>query len=95
VREGSARSDQGRLDPDRDVEMGRAHPPHRRTCRRTLLDANMGYRTPGDAIRVFAAWTLRSLAISSSPSRASRGPQVARAIDVAGMADESAWNALT
>src|SRR5215468_8679833 len=82
------------IDPDRDVEM-----VHR--IRQTVgpdvalcVDANQGYRTPGDAIRTFGRMERHDLIYFEQPVEGiERLAEVARAIDAPVMADESAWNA--
>jgi muconate cycloisomerase len=82
------------IDPDRDVEMVRR-------IRQTVgpdvalcVDANQGYRTPGDAIRTFRRMERQDLIYFEQPVEGiERLAEVARAIDVPVMADESAWNA--
>jgi muconate cycloisomerase len=82
------------IDPDRDVEMVRR-------IRQTVgpdvalcVDANQGYRTPGDAIRTFRCMERHDLIYFEQPVEGiERLAEVARAIDVPVMADESAWNA--
>ena len=82
------------IDPDRDVEMVRR-------IRQTVgpdvalcVDANQGYGTPGDAIRTFRRMERHDLIYFEQPVEGiERLAEVARAIDVPVMADESAWNA--
>ena len=82
------------VDPDRDVEMVRR-------IRETVgpgvalcVDANQGYRTPGEAIRTFRRMERHDLIYFEQPVEGiDRLAQVARAIDAPVMADESAWNA--
>jgi muconate cycloisomerase len=82
------------VDPDRDVEMVRR-------IRETVgggialcCDANMGYRTPGEAIRTFRRMERYELIYFEQPVEGiARLAEVARAIDAPVMADESAWNA--
>ncbi len=82
------------VDPDRDVEMVRR-------VRETVgpgialcVDANMGYRTPGEAIRTFRRMERFDLSYFEQPVEGIENlAEVARAIDVPVMADESAWNA--
>jgi muconate cycloisomerase len=82
------------VDPDRDVEMVRrireAVGPGVALC----VDANQGYRTPGDAIRAFRRMESCDLIYFEQPVEGiERLAEVARAIDAPVMADESAWNA--
>ena len=82
------------VDPHRDVEMVRR-------IRETVgpgvalcVDANEGYRTPGEAIRTFRRMERYELSYFEQPvAGIARLAEVARAIDVPVMADESAWNA--
>jgi muconate cycloisomerase len=82
------------VDPDRDVEMVRR-------VRETVgpgvalcVDANQGYRTPGEAIRTFRRMERHDLIYFEQPVEGiERLAEVARAIDAPVMADESAWNA--
>ncbi len=58
------------------------------------IDANQGYATPGEAIRVYRRIEACDIEYFEQPVEGiSRLAQVARAIDVPVMADESAWNA--
>jgi muconate cycloisomerase len=82
------------VDPDRDVEMvSRIRDtvgPGIALC----IDANQGYRTPGEAIRTSRRMERCDLIYFEQPVEGiERLAQVARAIDVPVMADESAWNA--
>jgi muconate cycloisomerase len=81
-------------DPDRDVDMVRR-------VRETVgpgialcVDANQGYQTPGQAIRTLRRMERYDLIYFEQPVEGiDRLAEVARAIDVPVMADESAWNA--
>ena len=82
------------VDPERDVAMVRrvreAVGPDVALC----VDANQGYRTPGEAIRTFRRMERYDLIYFEQPVEGiERLAEVARAIDVPVMADESAWNA--
>jgi muconate cycloisomerase len=82
------------VDPDRDVEMvSRIRDtvgPGLALC----VDANQGYRTPGEAIRALRRMERCDLSYFEQPVEGiERLALVARAIDVPVMADESAWNA--
>jgi muconate cycloisomerase len=82
------------VDPDRDVEMVRrireTVGPRMALC----VDANQGYRTPGEAIRTLRRMERFELIYFEQPVEGiERLAEVARAIDVPVMADESAWNA--
>src|SRR5947208_3531331 len=82
------------IDPDRDVDMVRR-------IRETVgpgialcVDANQGYRTPGEAIRTYRRMERFELIYFEQPVEGiERLAEVARAIDAPVMADESAWNA--
>jgi muconate cycloisomerase len=82
------------VDPERDIEVVRAV---RRAAGDTVaicVDANEGWRTPGEAIRVVRALDDVRLAYVEQPVMGiERLAEVARAIDVPVMADESAWTA--
>jgi muconate cycloisomerase len=82
------------VDPERDVEMVRRI---RETVGASLalcVDANQGYRAPADAIRTFRRMERFDLIYFEQPVEGIRRlAEVARAIDVPVMADESAWNA--
>ena len=82
------------VDPKRDVEIVRvirkAVGPDVELC----VDANEGYRTPGDAIRTFRQMEPFGIKYFEQPVMGiERIAEVARAIDTPVMADESAWNA--
>jgi len=82
------------VDPKRDVDMVR-------TIRETVgdgidlcVDANEGYRTPGEAITTVRQMERYRLKYVEQPVMGiERIAEVARAIDAPVMADESAWNA--
>ncbi len=58
------------------------------------VDANQGYRTVGEAVRTFRRMERSDLIYFEQPVEGiERLAEVARAIDVPVMADESAWNA--
>ena len=82
------------VDPDRDVDMVRRI---RETVGPTValcVDANQGYRTPGEAIRTYRRMERFDLSYFEQPVEGiDRLAEVARAIDAPVMADESAWNA--
>jgi muconate cycloisomerase len=82
------------VDPDRDVDMVRRI---RETVGPTValcIDANQGYRTPGEAIRTYRRMERFDLSYFEQPVEGiDRLAEVGRAIDVPVMADESAWNA--
>jgi muconate cycloisomerase len=82
------------VDPARDVEMVRriraAVGPGVALC----VDANEGYRTPGEAIKTIRRMEAFDLIYAEQPVHGiARVAEVARAIDTPVMADESAWNA--
>ncbi|MCL2430825.1 MAG: mandelate racemase [Alphaproteobacteria bacterium] len=82
------------VEPDRDVEMVRrvreTVGPQIALC----VDANCGYRTVGEAVRTFRRMEPSNLAYFEQPVEGiERLAEVAHAIDVPVMADESAWNA--
>lgn len=82
------------VDPERDVEIVRrvrqAAGPQVAIC----VDANEGYRTPGEAIMTVRRMQDQRLAYVEQPVMGiDRLAEVARAIDPPVMADESAWNA--
>jgi muconate cycloisomerase len=80
-------------DPDRDVEMVRRIRATVGPSIALCCDANQGYRTPGEAIRTLRRMERYALIYFEQPVEGiERLAQVARAIDVPVMADESAWN---
>jgi muconate cycloisomerase len=82
------------VDADRDVEMVRRIRDTVGTGIALCVDANQGYRTPADAIRTLRRMERFDLIYFEQPVEGiERLAQVARAIDVPVMADESAWNA--
>jgi muconate cycloisomerase len=82
------------VDPDRDVEMVRRI---RDTCGPSIaicIDANEGYATPGEAVRMYRRIESCNIKYFEQPVEGiERMAEVARAIDCPVMADESAWNA--
>jgi muconate cycloisomerase len=82
------------VDADRDVEMVLRV---RDTVGPTIalaIDANQGYATPAEAIRMFRRLARADIAYFEQPVEGiARLAEVARAIDAPVMADESAWNA--
>lgn len=81
------------VEPARDVEMVRriraAIGPGFQIC----VDANEGYRTPGEAIKTIRKMEPYDLIYAEQPVHGiDRVAEVARAIDTPVMADESAWN---
>jgi muconate cycloisomerase len=82
------------VEPARDVEMVRriraAVGPDVALC----VDANEGYKTPGEAIKTIRQMEAFDLIYAEQPvAGIARMAEVARAIDTPVMADESAWNA--
>ncbi len=81
------------VEPARDVEMVRriraAVGPKVSLC----VDANEGYKTPGEAIKTIRKMEAFDLIYAEQPVHGIAGvAEVARAIDTPVMADESAWN---
>jgi muconate cycloisomerase len=81
------------VEPARDVEMVRriraAVGPDVALC----VDANEGYKTPGEAIKTIRRMEAFDLIYAEQPVHGvARMAEVARAIDTPVMADESAWN---
>jgi muconate cycloisomerase len=81
------------VEPARDVEMVRriraAVGPTGALC----VDANEGYRTPGEAIKTIRKMEAFDIIYAEQPvAGIARVAEVARAIDTPVMADESAWN---
>jgi muconate cycloisomerase len=81
------------VDPARDIEIVKriraAVGPNVALC----VDANEGYRTPGDAVRIIRRMEAYDLLYAEQPVMGiERMAEVARAIDTPVMADESAWN---
>jgi muconate cycloisomerase len=82
------------VDPERDVEMVRRVRETVGAGMAMCVDANQGYRTPGEAIRTLRRMERFNLIYFEQPVEGiERLAEVARAIDVPVMADESAWNA--
>jgi muconate cycloisomerase len=82
------------VDPDRDVEMVSRVRDTVGTGIALCVDANQGYRTPGEAIRTLRRMERFDLIYFEQPVEGiERLAQVARAIDVPGLADASAGNA--
>jgi muconate cycloisomerase len=82
------------VEPDRDVEMVRRVRDTVGAGIALCVDANQGYRTPGEAIQTLRRMERYGLIYFEQPVEGiERLAQVARAIDVPVMADESAWNA--
>jgi muconate cycloisomerase len=82
------------VNPDRDVEMVRRIRQTVGSGVALCADANQGYLTPGEAIRTFRRMEPCDLIYFEQPVEGiERLAEVAYAIDVPVMADESAWNA--
>ena len=82
------------VDPDRDVDMVRRIRETVGAGIALCVDANQGYRTPGEAIRTYRRMERFDLIYFEQPVEGiARLAEVARAIDAPVMADESAWNA--
>jgi muconate cycloisomerase len=82
------------VDPERDIAVVRAVRRAAGEDVEICIDANEGWRTPGEAIRVVGALADVRLKYVEQPVMGiERLAEVARAIDVPVMADESAWNA--
>lgn len=82
------------VDPARDIEMVRRIRAAVGERIALCVDANCGYRTPGEAIRTIRQMEKYDLIYAEQPVEGiSRMAEVARAVDVPLMADESAWNA--
>jgi muconate cycloisomerase len=82
------------VEPARDVEMVRRIRSAVGNDVALCVDANEGYRTPGEAIKTIRKMEAYDLAYAEQPVHGIvRLAQVAHAIDTPVMADESAWNA--
>ena len=82
------------IDAGRDVEMVRRIRAVAGDGIDLCVDANNGYTTPGQAIRAIKDMEGHNIKYAEQPVEgAARLAQVARAVDVPIMADESAWNA--
>jgi muconate cycloisomerase len=82
------------VDADRDVEMVLRMRDTVGPKVALAVDANQGYATPGEAIRVFRRLMRADIAYFEQPVEGiARLAEVARAIDAPVMADESAWTA--
>jgi muconate cycloisomerase len=82
------------IDPKRDVEMVRRIRNSVGPSVELCVDANEGYKTPGEAIRCIRQMEQYGLKYAEQPVMGiARMAEVARAIDTPVMADESAWNA--
>ncbi len=82
------------VDPKRDIDMVRAVREAVGDDVELCVDANEGYKTPGEAIATVRAMEKYRLKYVEQPVMGiERIAEVARAIDAPVMADESAWNA--
>lgn len=82
------------VDPKRDVEIVRAVRSAAGPAMDICVDANEGYRTPGEAVQVLRQMEPYRLKYAEQPCMGiERIAEVARAIDTPVMADESGWNA--
>jgi len=82
------------VDPARDIAVVKAVRRAAGDAVELCIDANEGWRTPGEAIRTVRAMESVGLKYVEQPVMGiERLAEVARAIDVPVMADESAWNA--
>jgi muconate cycloisomerase len=82
------------VDPQRDIEIVKAVRQAVGDRVELCIDANEGYRTPGEAITTFRQMEPFRIKYFEQPVMGiDRIAEVARAIDTPVMADESAWNA--
>lgn len=82
------------VEPDRDIEMVRRIRDTVGPSVELCIDANQGYKTPGEAIQTFRRMESARIKYFEQPVEGiARLAEVARALDVPIMADESAWNA--
>ena len=82
------------VDAQRDLEVVRAVRNGAGPGMKLCVDANEGYKTPGEAIRSIRAMEPLGLVYAEQPVMGiERLAEVARAVDTPIMADESAWNA--
>jgi muconate cycloisomerase len=82
------------VDAKRDIEMVRIIRNAVGAGVELCVDANEGYKTPGEAIRTIRKMEQYDLKYAEQPVMGiARIAEVARAIDTPVMADESAWNA--
>jgi muconate cycloisomerase len=82
------------VEPDRDVEMVKRIRDTVGPSVELCIDANQGYKTPGEAIQTFRRMESARIKYFEQPVEGiDRLAQVATAIDAPIMADESAWNA--
>jgi muconate cycloisomerase len=82
------------VDAKRDLEVVRAVRNAAGPDMDICVDANEGYRTPGEAVQILRQMEQYRLKYAEQPCMGiERIAEVARAIDTPVMADESAWNA--
>lgn len=82
------------VDPKRDIEMVRAVRNAAGADMDICVDANEGYKTPGEAVTILREMEKYRLKYAEQPCMGiERIAEVARAIDTPVMADESGWNA--
>ena len=82
------------IEPDRDVAMVRRIRDTVGPSVELCIDANQGYRTPGEAIQTFRRMEAARITYFEQPVEGiDRLAEVARAVDAPVMADESAWTA--
>ncbi|MBI4206743.1 MAG: mandelate racemase [Betaproteobacteria bacterium] len=82
------------VDAKRDLEVVRAVRSAAGPAMDICVDANEGYKTPGEAVVVLRAMEQYRLKYAEQPCMGiERIAEVARALDTPVMADESAWNA--
>jgi muconate cycloisomerase len=82
------------VDPARDIAVVRAVRAAAGSGVELCVDANEGWRSPGEAIRTIREMEAVGLKYAEQPVMGiERIAEVARAIDTPVMADESAWNA--
>jgi len=80
------------VEPARDIEVVRRVRQAAGAGVEICVDANEGYATPGEAIRTIRAMEPHAIKYAEQPVQGiERLAEVARAIDVPVMADESAW----
>jgi len=82
------------VDAKRDIDMVRAVRNAAGPDVELCVDANEGYKTPGEAVQVLREMEKQRLKYAEQPCMGiERIAEVARALDTPVMADESAWNA--
>ncbi len=81
------------VDPDRDIRMVHAVREAAGDAMEICVDANEGYRTPGEAVQIYRQFESCRIKYVEQPVMGiERISEVARRIDAPVMADESAWN---